>query len=96
MLVAGRVLTALEAYQMGLVAQVFWPTSMMQEVIPRIANMASCSSHALNTMKSLVRSQSSRQIVEACSKECSILAEIWPTEECQRNLKLFAKDFGVM
>lgn len=44
MLLGGRKLTAIEAYQIGLVSQVFWPTSMMQEVIPRIQNMASFSS----------------------------------------------------
>ena len=44
LLLGGRKLTAIEAYQIGLVSQVFWPTSMMQEVIPRIQNMASFSS----------------------------------------------------
>ena len=40
MLLGGRKLTAIEAYQIGLVSQVFWPTSMMQEVVPRIQNIA--------------------------------------------------------
>ena len=40
MLLAGRSLTALEAYQLGLVSQVFWPTTLMQEVMPRVQNMA--------------------------------------------------------
>ena len=40
MLLAGRKLTAIEAHQAGIVSQVFWPTSMMQEVIPRVQNMA--------------------------------------------------------
>ena len=40
MLLNGRKLTAIEANQSGLVSQVFWPTSLMQEVIPRLQNMA--------------------------------------------------------
>ena len=40
MLLAGRKLTALEAHQAGLVSHVFWPTSMMQEVVPRLQQMA--------------------------------------------------------
>lgn len=40
LLFAGRKITAIEAYQLGLVSQVFWPTSMMQDVIPRVQNMA--------------------------------------------------------
>ncbi len=43
-LLGGRKLTALEAHHIGLVSQVFWPTSLMQEVVPRIQNMASFSS----------------------------------------------------
>ena len=43
LLLAGRKITAIEAYQIGLVSQVFWPTSMMQEVIPRLQNMSSYS-----------------------------------------------------
>lgn len=43
LLYGGRKITAMEAYQLGLVSQVFWPTLMMQEVIPRAQNMAACS-----------------------------------------------------
>lgn len=39
----GRKITAQEASQIGLVSQVFWPTSMMQEVIPRVQQMAQMS-----------------------------------------------------
>lgn len=87
---AGRMLTALEAYQMGLVAQVFWPTSIMQEVIPRITNMATaCSSRVLNATKSLIRSQLRERLLAASHTEASMLTEIWATPECQRNIKVF-------
>ena len=43
LLFGGRKITAMEAYNLGLVSQVFWPTLMMQEVIPRAQNMATCS-----------------------------------------------------
>ena len=39
-LLAGRRMTAMEACQCGLVSQVFWPTSLMQEVVPRLRHMA--------------------------------------------------------
>ncbi|XP_067933606.1 enoyl-CoA delta isomerase 3, peroxisomal-like [Watersipora subatra] len=90
MLMAGRILTALEAYQMGLVAQVFWPTSFMQEVIPRIANMATaCSGRILNATKSLVQSQHRERILTACHSEASMQTEIWCTPECQKSMKAF-------
>ena len=40
LLIGGRKITAIEACQLGLVSQVYWPTSMMQEVIPRVQHMA--------------------------------------------------------
>lgn len=40
LLLGGRKVTAIEACQLGLVSQVLWPTSMMQEVIPKIQNIA--------------------------------------------------------
>lgn len=87
---AGRMLTALEAYQMGLVAQVFWPTSMMQEVIPRITNMATaCSSRVLNATKSLIRSQHRERLLAASHAEASMQVEIWSRPECQRNMRVF-------
>nr|KAG5712936.1 hypothetical protein BaRGS_021730 [Batillaria attramentaria] len=46
LLFGGRRITALEAYQLGLVSHVFWPTALMQEVIPRTQNMANCSAKA--------------------------------------------------
>jgi len=44
LLIGCRKITAIEACQLGLVSQVYWPTSMMQEVIPRIQQMALLSS----------------------------------------------------
>ena len=41
LLLCGRKITALQACQAGLLSQVFWPTNMMQEVIPRVQNLAS-------------------------------------------------------
>lgn len=43
LMIGGRKITAIEACQLGLVSQVYWPTSMMQEVIPRIQLMAQSS-----------------------------------------------------
>lgn len=90
---AGRVLTALEAYQMGLVAQVFWPSNMMLEVIHRITNMAVCSSHVITLTKSLVRSKAKQELSTQCQTESNMLCEIWPTPECQNNIKSFLENY---
>ena len=43
MLLAGRKLTALEAHQAGLVSQVLWHSKLMEEVMPRLQQMAQAS-----------------------------------------------------
>jgi chromodomain protein Y len=47
LLLCGRKITAVQACQAGLVSQVFWPTNMMQEVIPRVQSIASQSAKVL-------------------------------------------------
>lgn len=47
MLYAGRKLTALEACSSGLVSHVFWPTSLMQEVTPRVQKIVEGSAKVL-------------------------------------------------
>ena len=50
LLLCGHKITALQACQAGLLSQVFWPTNMMQEVIPRVQNLASQSARVLSSL----------------------------------------------
>ncbi|XP_050397631.1 testis-specific chromodomain protein Y 2 [Patella vulgata] len=83
-LFCGRKLTALEAHQLGLVSQVFWPTSMMQEVIPRVQQMALFSGKALETTKLLIRCHNRTKLELTNETECNLLLERWPSADCQR------------
>ena len=56
MLLSGRKLTAQEACAKGLVSQVLWPGTFMQEVMVRIRELVSCNSivsHPLFHLKAL-------------------------------------------
>ena len=92
MLLGGRKLTAIEAYQIGLVSQVFWPTSMMQEVIPRLQNMAAHSAKAMESSKVLIRSSQRTKLEFTAETECAILAERWSSAECHRMIRLYLDD----
>ncbi|XP_033104331.1 chromodomain Y-like protein 2 [Anneissia japonica] len=81
MLIGGRKLTALEAYACGLVSHVFWPTSLMQEVIPRVQSIAANSSKAMEMSKALIRNNSRAKMENANENECSKLAECWASSE---------------
>lgn len=87
LLIGGRKITAIEACQLGLVSQVFWPTSIMQEVIPRIENMALQSGKALETTKLLIRSHQRTKIELTNESECNLLLERWPSVECQKAIE---------
>jgi len=83
-LLAGRRLTAIEAYQIGLVSQVFWPTSLMQEVVPRVQKMASQSAKALEAGKLLIRSHQRSKLEMTNQSEFHMLIDRWSSNECQR------------
>ncbi|KAH3775126.1 hypothetical protein DPMN_176523 [Dreissena polymorpha] len=89
LLIGGRKITAIEACQLGLVSQVYWPTSMMQEVIPRIQHMALLSGKVLETTKLLVRSRVRTKLDLANDHECNLLAERWHSTECQKAIEMF-------
>lgn len=89
LLVGGRKITAIEACQLGLVSQVYWPTSMMQEVIPRIQHMALGSGKVLETTKLLVRSHQRTKLDLTNESECNLLVERWPAVECQKAIEEF-------
>ncbi|KAK0046374.1 chromodomain Y-like protein 2 isoform X1 [Biomphalaria pfeifferi] len=89
LLYGGRKITAMEAYQQGLVSQVFWPTLMMQEVIPRTQNMANCSAKALEATKLLIRSHHRTKMELTNETECNLLLERWTSTECQRTIEAY-------
>lgn len=89
LLLGGRKVTAIEACQLGLVSQVLWPTSMMQEVIPKIQNIALHSAKALETTKLLLRSHQRTKLELTCESESNILLERWQSSECQKSIQAF-------
>ncbi|XP_041376692.1 chromodomain Y-like protein 2 [Gigantopelta aegis] len=92
LLFAGRKLTALEAQQLGLVSQVFWPTSLMQEVIPRVQYMAMHSAKAMEATKLLVRSHQRTKLELTNEIESNLLLERWSNGECQQAIEVYLSD----
>ncbi|XP_078609190.1 uncharacterized protein LOC144880714 [Branchiostoma floridae x Branchiostoma japonicum] len=94
-LLAGRRLTASEAYSKGLVSQVFWPTSLMGEVIPRVLKMTTCSAKALAMSKALLRQQHKAKLLATNEAECDMLRERWEDKECFRKIKSYVDREGL-
>ncbi|XP_076470408.1 uncharacterized protein LOC143300542 [Babylonia areolata] len=92
LLFGGRRITALEAYQLGLVSQVFWPTTLMQEVIPRAQKMAKGSPRVLENTKLLIRSHHRTKMELTNETECNLLLEHWSSSECQQAMEAYLAD----
>ena len=62
MVLMGRYLTATEAVQVGLVTQTFFPTRMMEEVIPKMRRACNPPSQGLQWNKLLLKQTQQTQV----------------------------------
>ena len=62
MVLMGRYLTATEAVQVGLVTQTFFPTGMMEEVIPKMRRACNTPSQGLQWNKLLLKQTQQTQV----------------------------------
>ncbi|CAI9716802.1 Y 2 isoform X1 [Octopus vulgaris] len=92
LLLGRRKVTATEAHQLGLISQVFWPTSLMQEVIPRIQTMANSSAKAMEATKLLVRSHQRTKLELTNETECNYLFERWSQPDYQKAIHEYLSD----
>lgn len=92
LLLGRRKLTATEAQQYGLISQVFWPTTLMQEVIPRVQTMANSSGKAMEATKLLVRSHQRTKLELTNETECNLLFESWSQPDYHKTIQEYLSD----
>ncbi|GAB1597893.1 chromodomain Y-like protein 2 isoform X1 [Argonauta hians] len=92
LLLGRRKVTATEAHQLGLVSQVFWPASLMQEVIPRVQTMANSSAKAMEATKLLIRSHQRTKLELTNETECNYLFERWSQPDYQKAIHEYLSD----
>lgn len=92
LLLGRRKLTATEAQQYGLISQVFWPTNLMQEVIPRVQTMANSSGKAMEATKLLLRSHQRTKLELTNETECNLLFERWSQPDYHKTIQEYLSD----
>ncbi|GAB6021058.1 hypothetical protein CHUAL_003692 [Chamberlinius hualienensis] len=96
LLIEGRKLTATEAYDCGIVTQVLWPATFMEEVMPRVQALANRPSQALESTKALVRFHALNKLEVTLDTECRLLHQYWSSDECRQSIKHFLENEEVV
>ncbi|XP_077580060.1 chromodomain Y-like protein isoform X2 [Stigmatopora nigra] len=81
LLLSGRKLTAQEACSKGLVSQVLWPATFMQEVMLRVKELVAVDSLVLRESKALMRNSSRSYLEQTNERECEALKRIWGSSQ---------------
>ncbi|ESO10854.1 hypothetical protein HELRODRAFT_72040 [Helobdella robusta] len=89
LLIRGRKVTALEAHQIGLVTQVFWPENFMSEVTPRVQNFAHLNTKVLTSTKMLMRHHKRAKLETVNEAECQHLIDCWSSSRTQSHMKAY-------
>ncbi|GFU02045.1 chromodomain Y-like protein [Nephila pilipes] len=87
MFLQGRRLTAEQALRCGLVSEVLWPTTLMNEVIPRLQNIISQPLQVMEGTKAMVRCHLWDKLKSHMEYERKLLVDHWQSRECQENIK---------
>ncbi|XP_006816317.1 enoyl-CoA delta isomerase 2-like [Saccoglossus kowalevskii] len=92
MLLFGRKLTAAEACERGLVAEVFPDSEFQTEIQKRIKLYAGLPKNSLSLSKQLIRGVDKDTLLKVNDQECELLIERWTSDECaQAVMNFFTK-----
>ncbi|XP_064598799.1 enoyl-CoA delta isomerase 2-like [Liolophura sinensis] len=89
MLMFNRKLTAAQAYERGLVSEVFTEQSFSREVQTRLQEMGKLPPQSLWKSKKLVRDAARDTLHAVNARECEVLVERWQSEECMNAIMKF-------
>ncbi|XP_022091979.1 enoyl-CoA delta isomerase 2, mitochondrial-like isoform X2 [Acanthaster planci] len=91
-LLFGRKLTAQEAYDRGLVTEIFPDATFRQDVQNKLDEFATLPKQSMRLSKTLIRSAEREKLHQVNKDECELLVERWTSEECiQAIMDFFAK-----
>ena len=88
-LILGRKISALEAYERNLVTRIFPKNDLQNQVKEIVSEIAQLPPQSVLKSKSLIRSTFGHMLEEANAKECELLRERWLSEECMQAIIKF-------
>ena len=97
LLLAGRRLTATQAMQAGLVSQVFWPTTFMDDIVARVVKISeqavtTPAAKAMELSKMLIRGPVKAKLLMSNESETAVLGERWSAADCQRLIRTYVDE----
>lgn len=92
MFLLGRVLTAQEAKDKGLVSAVVWPDKFLEEIVPRIEVLETqVDTKGMEAIKMLMKSRTKRQIAEIADEETKMLVANWTAPDFAKKARQYLK-----
>lgn len=84
MLILGKKISAMEAYERGLITRVYPQTEFQDRIREIVEEIANLPPNSVLQSKALIRSSFNHMLEEANEKECKLLNERWLSEECMQ------------
>ena len=89
MLILGKKISSMEAYERGLITRVYPQTEFQDKIREIVEEIASLPPNSVLQSKALIRSSFNHMLEEANEKECKLLNERWLSDECMQAIMNF-------
>ena len=96
MLYMGHSLTARMAQESGLVSSVIWPSSFLEEIVPRLESLEFMNSEGLSRCKQYMKKSMKQQVLKIMDDETQELAANWSQLDFAKRVKQFLKNSHVL
>ena len=96
MLYMGHSLTARMAQESGLVTSVIWPSSFLEEIVPRLESLEFMNSEGLSRCKQYMKKSMKQQVLRIMDDETQELAANWSQLDFAKRVKQFLKNSHVL
>ena len=91
MLLMGQSLTAKMAQESGLVSTVIWPSSFLEEIVPRLESLEFMNDQGLSRIKQYMKRSLKERVLKVMESETQELIGIWSSVDFAKNVKNYLK-----
>jgi len=95
-LLMGQSLTAKMAQDLGLVSTVIWPSSFLEEIVPRLERLEFMNDKGLLKLKQYMKRSLKERVLKVMESETQELISSWSSLEFAKSVKIYLKSSHVV